>query len=215
MKKHFITGLVIILPLVLTLIILSFLLELLTKPFEGVALSILGHYQLLDKQFLFFNTTQVMILTSRLLVLFTLFGITLVIGSIARWVFVHEFLRLSDWLFHRIPLINTIYRASQETVTTIFSAESRTFKQVVLVPFPESPGLSIGLVTSRSIPDRSDENYKQMISVFIPGTPNPTVGFLLLYPPERVTPLDISVEEAMKLVISVGVMIPDNSAGKS
>lgn len=215
MKKHFITGLVIILPLVLTLIILGFLLGLLTKPFEGVALSILGHYHLLDKQFLFFNTTQVMIFLSRFLVLFTLFGITLVIGYIARWVFVHEFLRLSDWLFHRIPLINTIYKASQETVTTIFSTESRTFKQVVLVPFPEGPGMSIGLVTSHTVPARSDEIYKQLISVFIPGTPNPTVGFLLLYPPEKVTPLDISVEEAMKLVISVGVIIPDNSAGKS
>jgi uncharacterized membrane protein len=208
MKKHFITGLVTILPIVLTIVILGFLLRLLTNPFEGIAFAILKYFNVFEKTLGIISSTKLTIYLSRVLILVVLISLTFLIGFIARWFFVHEVLKLSDWLFHRIPLVNKIYRASQETVTTLFSTDSRTFKQVVLVPFPQRPGLSIGLVTASSQAETSDERFKQLVSVFVPGTPNPTVGFLLLFRPEEIIPLDLSVEEAMKYIISCGVMLP-------
>lgn len=208
MKRYFITGLVIVLPLVLTLLIFAFLLNLLTKPFEGITLSLLDHFNLLGQPLFGFDSRQIIIFLNRLLTLMALVGFTFIIGFVARWFFVYEIIKLSDWVFHRIPLVNKIYRATQETVTTVFAHESRTFKQVVLVPYPKAPGLSIGLVTSTSIPNRSEEEYKKLVSVFIPGTPNPTVGFLLFYSPEQMIPLAMSVEEALKFVISMGVILP-------
>lgn len=208
MKKHFVTGLVIILPLVLTIVILGFLLRLLTQPFEGIAFSILYDLGLIDRTGGILSSTQLVTLLSRLLILVVLVAVTLLIGTVARWYFVHEIFKLSDWLFHRIPLVNKIYRASQETITTLLTTDARTFKQVVLVPFPHRPGLSIGLITADAQADKSDPRYRNLVSVFVPGTPNPTVGFLLLYRAEEITPLELPVEEAMKYIISCGVIHP-------
>lgn len=208
MKKHFITGLVIILPVVITIVVLGFLLRLLTNPFEDIAFSLLNTFGLFDKTIGVISSTQLIRYLSRFLILIVLFGMTLLIGYIGRWFFIHEILKLSDWIFHRIPLVNKIYRTSQETVTTLFATESRTFKQVVLVPFPHRPGLSIGLITSNTQAESSDHNYRNLVSVFIPGTPNPTVGFLLLYRPDEIIPTGLTVEEAMKYIISCGVMLP-------
>lgn len=208
MKKHFITGLVIVLPLVLTLVILSFLLKLLTKPFEGIAVSLLEHFNLLGQSFLFFNSKQVLNYFSQMLIIVVLFLLTLLMGFLARWFFFHEIIKLSDWAMHRIPLINKIYKASQETVTTLFSSQSRTFREVVLVPFPHFGGRSLGFVTADRLHEKSHEQYQNMITVFVPGTPNPTVGLLILYRRDQVVPLNLSVEQAIKCVISCGVMLP-------
>lgn len=207
MRKHFITGLVIILPLVLTVVILGFLLRLLTTPFEGIAFSLLNSFGLIDHA-QNAQSTNLILFFSRFLILIVLIIFTLLIGYVARWLFIHEILKFSDWVFHRIPLVNKIYKASQETVTTLFSPDSRTFKEVVLVRFPDRPGLALGLITAAAQDEASHHNYKNLVSVFVPGTPNPTVGFLLLYRTEDLIPVDLTVEEAMKVIISCGVMLP-------
>lgn len=212
MKKLFTTGLIILLPVALTLMLVSFLVNVLTNPFLGVVKATLERYHLLKTPF--FSHPEVVLLLSKLLILFFLFLTVLLIGVVGRWIFIRYVIHLTDSMMHRIPLINKVYKASQDVVHTVLAPGSTTFQQVVLVPFPNTKGLSIGLITKEKSSLESAEGSQDLISVFVPGTPNPTMGFMLLYRKEQVTYTDITVEQALKCVISCGVIISSFSAKK-
>jgi uncharacterized membrane protein len=205
MKKQFLTGLAILLPLVLTLAITAFLVNLLTKPFVGAVTAFLDHFHLLDHKILFINARDFLLFSIRVVIIGLLFLLTVFVGFIARWFFIHELLRLNDWIFHRIPLVNRIYKASQDVIQALFHHEVKTLSQVVMVPFPHDGGLSIGVVTGE-IPAAASPFGDRMLSIFVPGAPNPTMGFLLVYKPEQVIHLDMPVEEAMKCIVACGLL---------
>jgi len=206
MKKNFLTGLAILLPIVLTTIIVMFFVNILTAPFLGLVNAVFGKLGLLDSSFFFVSGTQVATIISKILVLITLGAFTLIIGFLARHFFLEYIFKATDILIHKIPVINTIYKAIQEVMNTIFHPESTTFSQVALVPYPYEGTYAIAFIARTGLPEDSDANYHDFISVFVPGTPNPTVGFNLLFKKEQLIFLDIPVNEALKLVISCGVM---------
>lgn len=197
MKKYFLTGIATLLPIVITAALTLFLINLFTKPFLG------GVHALLNMLDLSAGLKTFLLMISRLIVLVILFFVIIFVGYMTRWYVIHGLIRLSDKILHRIPLVNKVYKASQEVVDTLFSGKKTSFKQVVSVPFPHEGGRSIGLVTH----DPSEEG-SQLISVFVPAIPNPTMGFLLLFRPEQITPLDMTVEEAFKGIVSCGIMFP-------
>jgi uncharacterized membrane protein len=206
MKKYFITGLVILLPLALTLAIISFIFNFLTAPFVGIVRNIFDYFGLVERGFLFFSAAQLQIALSKLLILTLLFLFTLSLGAIARWFFIHYIIKVWDFVFHRIPFVSSIYKTCQDVIKTIFTSETKSFKQVVMVPFPSIETQSIGLVTSdrlKGVPNTGDDSYA---TIFIPTTPNPTSGFLLFFKEKDLVYLDMSVEEAFKYVISCGVI---------
>jgi uncharacterized membrane protein len=211
MKKCFFTGLGILLPIVLTALIISFLINLLTKPFLGIAQTVLEHYGLLGKSFFFLKTDQIVLITSKLIVLGILAIITLLIGMIAKWVVVHYFIRTGDYVIHKIPVVNKIYKAIKEVVSTLFDSTEQNFSQVVLVHFPHSQGLALGMVVKERLPEGSDAEHADLISVFVPATPNPTMGFMLLYKRENVNFIDMKVEDALKCIVSCGVMFAEKT----
>lgn len=144
---------------------------------------------------------------SQLAILVLLFFITVFLGILARYIFFNSLLRLWDWLIHRIPLISTIYKASQDVINTVFTSKTKSFKQVVVVKFPNPHTDSVGLLTQDSIKGlgNPDDEYA---AVFVPTTPNPTSGFLILYPKKDLVYIDMKVEDAFKYVISCGVLSP-------
>jgi uncharacterized membrane protein len=137
------------------------------------------------------------------LILIFLFIITMFIGAVTRWYVIRYMIRLGDYILHRIPFVNSIYKTSQDVMATLFSSNKRAFKQVVLVPFPDPQNLSLGLITRNSIPGLDDPDR---MAVFVPTTPNPTSGFLLLFKRQEVTYLDMTVEDAFKYILSCGVI---------
>lgn len=205
MKKYFITGLVILAPLALTLIIILFIFNFLTVPFAGGVSAIFDYYNWFENGFWFISGKELQILVSQFLVLLSLFAVTVGLGAVARYFFFNSLLKLWDYIIHKIPVVSTIYKVSQDVVTTIFGSKTNSFKQVVLVPFPSKETYSMGLVTREDLegllPDR------KVISVFVPTTPNPTSGFLMLYKPEQLIYLDMKVEDAFKYIISCGVIL--------
>jgi len=203
MKKLFITGLVILLPLALTIAIAMFVFNLLTVPFAGIVQSVLNHYDLLDHGFLFLSSAQLQQLVSQILILLFLFFFTVSLGIIARWFFFHYLLRLWDSVLHRIPFISTVYKTCQDVISTIFTSSTKSFKQAVLVPFPNADTLSVGLITREKIEGLESEN---LVSVFVPTTPNPTSGFLMLFKEKDLIYLNITVEEAFKYIVSCGII---------
>jgi uncharacterized membrane protein len=209
MKKYFITGLVFLLPLVVTIAVLIFLVNLLTKPFIGVVSTMLTQFHIINKGFLFLTPEQVLRYSSQLVILIVLFFFTVLLGIITRWVVVHYFFRLGDRVLHRIPLVNTVYKTTQDIIKTLFVSDKNTFKQVVMVPFPRKDIYVLGLLVRES-PGvcSSASGGDQLISVLVPTTPNPTTGFLLMVKKEDLIIVDMKPEEAIKYIVSCGVIIP-------
>jgi len=207
MRKYFVTGLVLLLPLALTLVIVIFIVNFFTNPFVGVVKGFLDHLGLLQKGFLFLSASQVQLYVSKLLILVLLFFFTVFLGWLTRWVIVHYLIRIGDYIFHRIPFVRSIYKMSQDVIKTIFGTTTRSFKQVVLVPFPNKETYSMGLVTREQIPGLQDDEKTELIAVFVPTTPNPTSGFLMMFDPDDLVFLDMKVEEAFKYIISCGVIM--------
>jgi uncharacterized membrane protein len=203
-KAYFITGLVILLPLALTLAIVIFLFNLLTEPFVGIVKAIMGHYNLFESGFLFLSADQLQKLFSQIIILSLLFFLTVSLGLIARWFFFHYLVRLWERALTKIPFISGVYKTCRDIIQTLFASSSTSFKQVVLVPFPSPDVFAIGLVTNEKISGIHSE--KTYTAVFVPTTPNPTSGFLMMFSEEDLVYLDMKVEEALKYVISCGVI---------
>lgn len=210
MKKYFITGLVILLPLAVTIAIVVFTVNFLTKPFVGIVSSFLKDFNILNKGFLFMSHEQIVLYGSKLLVLICLFIFTLLLGMIARWFFFKALLNLSDKILHRIPLVNKVYKTTQEIIKTIFVTDKSSFKQVVMVPFPKPGTFVMGLVSRESPQACSEKAGSELYSVLVPTTPNPTTGFLLMYKKEDMIFLDLKPEHAIKYIVSCGVITPEH-----
>lgn len=208
MKKYFITGLIILLPLAVTIGIVAFIVDFLTQPFMGMVSKVLIEMDILNKGFLFITRQQIIRYLSQLIILIGLCAITVGLGMIARWFFFKSLINLSDKVLHRIPLVNKVYKTSQEIIKTIFASDKNSFKQVVMVPFPKDGVYVIGLISRESPEICSEAAGATLYSVLIPTTPNPTTGYLLMYKDEDIIRLDMKPEEAIKYIVSCGVITP-------
>ncbi len=199
-KKYFVTGLVILLPLAVTIAIIIFVVNFLTKPFMESVSHLLLHYGF---------SSQFILYSSKVLILVALFGFTVMLGMVTRWFFIKSLFRLGDKILHRIPLVNTVYKTSQDIIKTLFVSDRSSFKQVVMVEFPRAGIYALGLVARESPPSCSSKAGVNLISVLIPTTPNPTTGFLLMMKAEELHFIDMKPEDAIKYIVSCGVIIPE------
>jgi uncharacterized membrane protein len=127
------------------------------------------------------------------------------VGAVATHVVGHKLIAAGEALLLRIPLVKTIYAATKKVVETLTLPNRSSFKAVVSVDFPR-PGMQVvGFVTGIG----SGRDGRRTCRVFVPTTPNPTSGFLFIVPEDEVTELDMSVEEAVKMVVSGGILSPD------
>jgi uncharacterized membrane protein len=204
LRNYFITGLIILLPLAVTIIIITFIFNLLTEPFSGVISTLFDRSNILADGFLFLSGKQLKEFLSQLLVLGFLFSLTVALGAIARYFFFNTLIDIWNYVIHKIPFVSSIYKSSQDIINTFFSTDTNSFKQVVLVPFPSQASYSIGLVTRSDVKGLHEA---ESVAVFVPTTPNPTSGFLILYPPKDLVFIDMKVEEAFKYVISCGMIM--------
>jgi len=188
LKSYFITGLLVLTPLVLTIFIIWKLFFAIDGLLQGF----------ISKRFDDQPITGLGFLTIILLILLT--------GFFARNYFGRKILLIGDNLVSKIPIINRIYIAIQQISQAFLSEKSEVFEKAVLIEYPRKGIHSIGFFTQDTKGEVQDRLDKDVVSVFIPTTPNPTSGFLLFVPKEDAQPLDMSVEEAMKLVISGGAI---------
>ncbi|HPE85133.1 MAG: DUF502 domain-containing protein [Chlamydiia bacterium] len=209
MKKYFITGLVILLPVALTIAIIAFVVNLLTKPFVGAVEAFLSKFQIINKGFLFLSPEQVLHYGAQLLILIGIFFAMVLIGIVARWFFLKSLIHYSDKILHKIPIVNKIYKTTQEIIKTLFASDKNSFRQVVMVPFPHSSSWAIGLVSRESPKICEDGIGEEMLSILVPTTPNPTTGFLLMYKKSDLIFLNMKPEDAIKYIVSCGVIIPE------
>lgn len=120
------------------------------------------------------------------------------------------FIKLGDWIVKKIPLISTIYSLLKKVFETFLSDSTSAFSKVVLLEYPRKGIWILGLVSTDTEGEVKNILKQDMINVFVPTTPNPTSGFLIFVPREDVIFLDMSVEEALKFVVSGGIVSPED-----
>jgi len=188
LKRHFITGLLILIPLILTLFLF----------FEALSqIDALIPYRIL-------GIPPIPGLGIIMVVL-----IILITGMIARNYFGRKIIALGDNLFAKIPIISRIYSAIKQIIQTFVAENSELFQKVVLIEYPRKGIYSIGFFTQNTRGIVQDAIAEDVVSIFLPTTPNPTSGILLFVPKRQVVQLDMSIEDAMKLIISGGAVVPN------
>ena len=130
------------------------------------------------------------------------------VGLLARNYFGRKIIEWVDSALLRIPLLNKIYSATKQVNDAFSSTNKTAFRTVVLVEFPHAGVYSIGFITSDQQEEVQAKTGQKVVCVFVPATPNPTSGFLLMVPEEKVIKLEMSVPDAIKYVISLGAILP-------
>jgi uncharacterized membrane protein len=130
------------------------------------------------------------------------------VGLLARNYFGRKMIEWVDSALLRIPLLNKIYGATKQVNDAFSSSNKTAFRTVVLVEFPHPGVRSIGFITSDQLEEVEVRTGQKMVCVFVPATPNPTSGFLMMVPEEKAIKLEMSVPDAIKYIISLGALLP-------
>ena len=186
LRNYFITGVVVLIPIGFTLY--------LSKILIGISSKLIPK-NLNPNHYLPFDIPGIEILIS-------IFLITIV-GGLSLSFFGRRILKLIDDLFKRIPFLRTVYSAIVQ-MTETFSKSDDNKKSVVLIEYPRKDVWAVGFATKENKGEMADITNKKLINVFVPTTPNPTSGFLLMFPIEDVIYLDMTFEEASKFIVSAG-----------
>lgn len=199
LKTYFITGLIVLVPIVLTGYILWVLITLMDD-----FLNILPP-KLHPATYLPWRIPGLGLILTVLLIFF--------VGLITRSVMGRKLVNLGEYLVSKIPMVRNIYQATKQLSEAIFLPKSEGFRRVVLIEYPRKGLYSLGFVTGITQGEVQDKTQAKVINVFVPTTPNPTSGYYILVPEKDALPLSITVEDAFKLIISGGMVAPPHRAG--
>jgi len=140
-----------------------------------------------------------------------LVGLMIIIGMFATGFLGKFFLRLGEWIVYKLPFISSIYSLIKQVFETFLSNKNRAFNKVVMLEYPRKGLWILGLVGTETGGELQEKLPEPMLNVFIPTTPNPTSGFLIFVPKSEVIEVDMSVEEAIKFIISGGIVNPEEN----
>jgi uncharacterized membrane protein len=129
-------------------------------------------------------------------------------GLIARNLFGKRIVTGIEDMVRRIPVVGAVYGGAKSFSETVLTDKGRSFKQVVMVEFPRKGIFSIGFITSHELEEVQAKTEQDVTCVFVPTTPNPTTGFIVLVPKDEVVMLDMTVDEAFKMLLTLGVVVP-------
>lgn len=201
LRNAFVTGLIILLPLGFTFIVINFLLKTIGAPASRI--------------FFFFldpSLRQSPWITPLLDIISTLVVVTIItlIGLLSTYFLGRLVVNLTEKLFTKLPLIGRVYNTAKQVVDAFNKEKKALFQKTVLFEFPQKGTYAIGFLTSTSKGEVQHITQADLVNVFMPTTPNPTTGFLLMIPRDQVTELDMSITEGMKLIISGGAVTPSD-----
>ncbi|MGF1531900.1 MAG: DUF502 domain-containing protein [Puniceicoccaceae bacterium] len=199
LRNGFITGIAIVLPIVVTFFVVKFLVDRIGVP----ATELFFWYvepEIRNQRFV----NPVLNLVSLLFVLVFITGL----GFLSRYVIGRAVLGLLERAVNQIPFVNNVYRTVKQIVDTFSTQEKAIFQTAVLVEYPRKGVYVLGFLTSDSKGETQEKTSSELKNIFVPTTPNPTSGFLLMVPIEEIIFLEMSIGEAMKLIISGGAVTP-------
>ena len=197
MRKYFITGLLILAPLAITLWVLSFIFSTM-----GQSLQMLPPEWRWDALFKYRIVTDLLGTVLTLLIIF-------LTGLATRNIVGRQVVRVWESVLTRIPVVNSIYSSVKQVSDTLFSSSGNAFRKALLVQYPRQGSWTIAFLTGVPGGDVKNHLVGDYISIYVPTTPNPTSGFFLMIPRADAIELDMNVDEALKYIVSMGVVSPD------
>ena len=192
LRNYFITGVVVLIPIGFTLY--------LSKILIGLSSKLLPE-NINPNSYLPFAIPGIEIIISLIFIT--------IVGGLSLSFLGKKILKLIDDLFKRIPLLRTIYSAISQ-MTETFSNKDSDKKSVVLVEYPRKGVWAVGFATKENKGELKNKTQRELVNVFVPTTPNPTSGFLLMFPKEDLIYLDMTFEEASKFIVSAGTSNPNS-----
>ena len=138
-----------------------------------------------------------------------------VTGMIFANLFGRRLVRLWEDMLARIPLVRSIYSSVKQITETLFSTQGKSFRKVVLVEYPRRDLWTLAFLTGETAEALIDITERDLVSIYVPTTPNPTSGFFIMVPKEDIVELDITVEAGLKLILSTGVVVPEHLKQKA
>ena len=187
LRNYFITGIVVLVPIGITLYLTKFFISISSK---------LIPYNLNPNNYLPYAIPGLEILLSVIFITF--------IGGISLSFIGKRILKFVNDLFKRIPILRTIYSALGQMTESLAPNKSNNKKSVVLIQYPRKGSWAVGFATKDNTGEISKKTNSDLVNVFVPTTPNPTSGFLLMFPKDEIIYLDMSFEEASKFIVSAG-----------
>ncbi|MFQ5465671.1 MAG: DUF502 domain-containing protein [Thermodesulfobacteriota bacterium] len=198
-KGYFITGLLVVVPLYITIYVLALIVG-----FMDSTVNVLPRFLRPDTYLPFHIPGQGIV--------FTVLGV-FIVGVLTANILGERLLRLTENLMARVPIVSVVYKSTKQLMETFFAKDHEGFRKVVLVQFPRKGVYSMGFVTGRARGELLDRTSRGMMSIFMPTTPNPTSGFYIIAREEDTVPLEMSVEDAFKVLMSGGMIVPDYRPG--
>lgn len=196
MRKYFITGLLILVPLAITVWVLS----LVINTMDQSLLLLPENWQ--PKKVFGFNIPGLGTILTVAIVFLT--------GLLTNNLIGNYLVRLWERLLHRIPVVSSLYGSVKQVSDTLFSSSGNAFRKAVLVPYPHADSFTIAFLTGVPGGDVANHLSGDFVSVYVPTTPNPTSGFFLMMERSRVIELDMTVDAALKYIVSMGVVAPEH-----
>lgn len=208
MKKSFSTGLIILLPLALSIWVVTYLFDLFTDPLYGLIEKLLLSYEAKHGILALQHHDILVNLFSRLIALALTLLLIVILGYLGRRFFFHSIMKATNKLIFKIPLIGTLYRLAKDIAKAMLSSEEKTFKSTTLVPFPSKATYAVGLVTG-DVPQALKNFIPSIdVTVFVPTAPHPISGYVIFCSNSSLKTLPVSVEDTFKFLISCGVVHP-------
>ena len=212
LRTSFLTGIVVIAPVALTI----WLIWSVIGWFDGLVLPFVPDAYRPEKILnTFFGYDLKLNIRGVGVVVFLVFA-TLV-GWLAKGLIGRSFIRYAENLVNRMPVVRYFYSGIKQIAETVFAQQERSFEKACMIEYPRKGIWAIGFISTTAKGEIAERNSSKgsMVSVFVPTTPNPTSGFLLFFPKADIVELDMSIEDAAKLVISAGLVYPPTKITKS
>jgi uncharacterized membrane protein len=189
LKRYFVSGMLVVVPLILTYIVLKFLFESIDDILRPAIEQLFGFY-----------IYGLGVLSTILIILIS--------GLLTRNIIGARLYRFWDRFLEKVPIIRPIYSAAKQLLESITMPSMDSFKEVVMIEYPRKGVYALGFLSNRMIIDK-DQSKDKYASVFVPSTPTPISGMVILFLENDIFPLDMTVEEGIKFLVSGGVVSPD------
>lgn len=194
-KRRIITGIITIIPMTITVLILYFII----KQIHLIFLPIVS-------RFVYTNIPVINKIIPVLLSIFLGFSLVYILGLLSATIAMRRLIALGEKVLTHIPIIKVLYLTSKQIVDTITLPQKTAFKKVVAIEYPRKGMYGIGFLTGEMVVPQTGEI---LVTIFLPTTPNPTSGFLLILPAEQVYEINLSIDEGFKFIISGGILNPE------
>jgi uncharacterized membrane protein len=193
-RRYLVAGLLVWLPIGVTLFLLKILIALMDQTL------LLIPYQYRPEEWLGFQIPGLGLLLTLLVLLATGLLVANIVGR--------SMVSLWESLLERIPIVRSVYSAAKNFTEIVFSDSNQSFKKVLLIEYPRNGVYSLAFQTSTNLGEVQGRTGEGVVCAFVPTTPNPTSGYIIIVPKKDVIELDMEIDEALRMIISLGVIIP-------